>query len=252
MHFCRKRRGAINSKQLTYLEKYRPKQRLRFKDPHNHKSKCCLMWSALSSRSQKEPFTKPDWNCQSSAFELLLLFWRGIRPTLVYMWDPFTQGLYQLRAVKDEPLEFCLHTQTPIIRVFTNLSWTHTQPCILWHTLVLPAITLYQQHIVQRWSWLATCSSGRVKNDKVIEQNHCMLYSRFCMKLLDYTLFPLSLCLFCNFEILECTSQHRPNILRVGLTWLSFFTLYHCSTLGFKCCTTGCLPSEQLDSLMSG
>ncbi|XP_030638093.1 protein tyrosine phosphatase type IVA 3 isoform X2 [Chanos chanos] len=39
----RKRRGAINSKQLTYLEKYRPKQRLRFKDPHNHKNKCCLM-----------------------------------------------------------------------------------------------------------------------------------------------------------------------------------------------------------------
>lgn len=40
---CRKRRGAINSKQLTYLEKYRPKQRLRFKDPHNHKNKCCIM-----------------------------------------------------------------------------------------------------------------------------------------------------------------------------------------------------------------
>uniref|UniRef100_A0A3B1KIG9 Protein tyrosine phosphatase 4A3 n=1 Tax=Astyanax mexicanus TaxID=7994 RepID=A0A3B1KIG9_ASTMX len=39
----RKRRGAINSKQLTYLEKYRPKQRLRFKHPHNHKNKCCLM-----------------------------------------------------------------------------------------------------------------------------------------------------------------------------------------------------------------
>ncbi|XP_068839753.1 protein tyrosine phosphatase type IVA 3 isoform X2 [Capricornis sumatraensis] len=38
-----KRRGAINSKQLTYLEKYRPKQRLRFKDPHAHKTKCCLM-----------------------------------------------------------------------------------------------------------------------------------------------------------------------------------------------------------------
>nr|XP_009682108.1 PREDICTED: protein tyrosine phosphatase type IVA 3 [Struthio camelus australis] len=38
-----KRRGAINSKQLTYLEKYRPKQRLRFKDPHNHKNKCCIM-----------------------------------------------------------------------------------------------------------------------------------------------------------------------------------------------------------------
>lgn len=38
-----KRRGAINSKQLTYLEKYRPKQRLRFKEPHNHKNKCCIM-----------------------------------------------------------------------------------------------------------------------------------------------------------------------------------------------------------------
>ncbi|XP_020012462.1 protein tyrosine phosphatase type IVA 3 isoform X1 [Castor canadensis] len=38
-----KRRGAINSKQLTYLEKYRPKQRLRFKDPHTHKTKCCIM-----------------------------------------------------------------------------------------------------------------------------------------------------------------------------------------------------------------
>uniref|UniRef100_A0A8C8WCF5 Protein tyrosine phosphatase 4A3 n=1 Tax=Panthera leo TaxID=9689 RepID=A0A8C8WCF5_PANLE len=39
----RKRRGAINSKQLTYLEKYRPKQRLRFKEPHTHKTKCCVM-----------------------------------------------------------------------------------------------------------------------------------------------------------------------------------------------------------------
>ncbi|KAM6215884.1 protein tyrosine phosphatase type IVA 3 isoform 2-T2 [Rhynchocyon petersi] len=39
----RKRRGAINSKQLTYLEKYRPKQRLRFRTPHAHKTKCCVM-----------------------------------------------------------------------------------------------------------------------------------------------------------------------------------------------------------------
>ncbi|XP_047014768.1 protein tyrosine phosphatase type IVA 3 isoform X2 [Ictalurus punctatus] len=39
----RKRRGAINSKQLTYLEKYRPKQRLRYKHPHIFKNKCCLM-----------------------------------------------------------------------------------------------------------------------------------------------------------------------------------------------------------------
>uniref|UniRef100_A0A2K5J2G0 Tyrosine specific protein phosphatases domain-containing protein n=1 Tax=Colobus angolensis palliatus TaxID=336983 RepID=A0A2K5J2G0_COLAP len=39
----RKRRGAINSKQLSYLEKYRPKQRLRFKDPHTHKTRCCVM-----------------------------------------------------------------------------------------------------------------------------------------------------------------------------------------------------------------
>uniref|UniRef100_A0A3B1KIE4 Protein tyrosine phosphatase 4A3a n=1 Tax=Astyanax mexicanus TaxID=7994 RepID=A0A3B1KIE4_ASTMX len=39
----RKRRGAINSKQLTYLEKYRPKQRLRYKHPHIFKNKCCMM-----------------------------------------------------------------------------------------------------------------------------------------------------------------------------------------------------------------
>uniref|UniRef100_A0A8C1NNP8 Protein tyrosine phosphatase type IVA 3 n=1 Tax=Cyprinus carpio TaxID=7962 RepID=A0A8C1NNP8_CYPCA len=38
-----KRRGAINSKQLTYLEKYRPKQRLRYKHPHIFKNKCCIM-----------------------------------------------------------------------------------------------------------------------------------------------------------------------------------------------------------------
>lgn len=38
-----KRRGAINSKQLTYLEKYRSKQRLRFKDSQTHKNKCCTM-----------------------------------------------------------------------------------------------------------------------------------------------------------------------------------------------------------------
>uniref|UniRef100_A0A8C6PMJ1 Protein tyrosine phosphatase 4A3 n=1 Tax=Nothobranchius furzeri TaxID=105023 RepID=A0A8C6PMJ1_NOTFU len=38
-----KRRGAFNSKQLTYLEKYRSKQRLRFKDSHTFKNKCCTM-----------------------------------------------------------------------------------------------------------------------------------------------------------------------------------------------------------------
>ncbi|XP_059831601.1 protein tyrosine phosphatase type IVA 3-like isoform X2 [Hemitrygon akajei] len=38
-----KRRGAINSKQLSYLEKYRPKMRLRFKDPNNHKNSCAIV-----------------------------------------------------------------------------------------------------------------------------------------------------------------------------------------------------------------
>ncbi|CAI5663224.1 protein tyrosine phosphatase type IVA 3 [Oreochromis niloticus] len=38
-----KRRGAINSKQLTYLEKYRSKHRLRFKDSRKHKNKCCIV-----------------------------------------------------------------------------------------------------------------------------------------------------------------------------------------------------------------
>ncbi|NWY45933.1 TP4A2 phosphatase, partial [Sylvia atricapilla] len=37
--FSWKRRGAFNSKQLLYLEKYRPKMRLRFKDANGH---CCV------------------------------------------------------------------------------------------------------------------------------------------------------------------------------------------------------------------
>uniref|UniRef100_A0A6M2DI11 Protein tyrosine phosphatase iva1 n=1 Tax=Xenopsylla cheopis TaxID=163159 RepID=A0A6M2DI11_XENCH len=35
-----KRRGAINAKQLSYLEKYRPKSRLKFKN--GHKNSCCV------------------------------------------------------------------------------------------------------------------------------------------------------------------------------------------------------------------
>ncbi|EPY81486.1 protein tyrosine phosphatase 4a1 isoform 3-like protein [Camelus ferus] len=38
----RKRRGAFNSKQLLYLEKYRPKMRLRFKDSNGHRNNCCI------------------------------------------------------------------------------------------------------------------------------------------------------------------------------------------------------------------
>ncbi|KAM3929249.1 protein tyrosine phosphatase type IVA 1-like [Leptodactylus fuscus] len=37
-----KRHGAFNSKQLLYLEKYRPKMRLRFKDPNGHRNNCCI------------------------------------------------------------------------------------------------------------------------------------------------------------------------------------------------------------------
>ncbi|EFX63968.1 hypothetical protein DAPPUDRAFT_305822 [Daphnia pulex] len=36
-----KRRGAINSKQLAYLEKYRPKSRLKFRNGHA-KNGCCI------------------------------------------------------------------------------------------------------------------------------------------------------------------------------------------------------------------
>lgn len=35
-----KRRGAINAKQLSYLEKYRPKSRLKHKN--GHKNSCCV------------------------------------------------------------------------------------------------------------------------------------------------------------------------------------------------------------------
>ncbi|XDV51820.1 hypothetical protein PO909_020634 [Leuciscus waleckii] len=37
-----KRRGAFNSKQLFYLEKYHPKMRLRFKDSNGHRTNCCI------------------------------------------------------------------------------------------------------------------------------------------------------------------------------------------------------------------
>ncbi|XP_059560398.1 protein tyrosine phosphatase type IVA 1-like [Myotis daubentonii] len=37
-----KRRGAFNSKQLLYLEKYRPKMRLRFKESSGQRNNCCI------------------------------------------------------------------------------------------------------------------------------------------------------------------------------------------------------------------
>ncbi|XP_004589880.2 protein tyrosine phosphatase type IVA 1-like [Ochotona princeps] len=37
-----KRRGAFNSKQLLYLEKYHSKMRLRFKDSNGHRNNCCI------------------------------------------------------------------------------------------------------------------------------------------------------------------------------------------------------------------
>ncbi|XP_040820220.1 protein tyrosine phosphatase type IVA 1-like isoform X2 [Ochotona curzoniae] len=37
-----KRRGAFNSKQLLYLEKYHSKRRLRFKDSNGHRNNCCV------------------------------------------------------------------------------------------------------------------------------------------------------------------------------------------------------------------
>ncbi|XP_043304270.1 protein tyrosine phosphatase type IVA 1-like isoform X2 [Cervus canadensis] len=43
VHFKRQnRRGAFNSKQLLYLEKYRPKMRLHFKDSNGHRNNCCI------------------------------------------------------------------------------------------------------------------------------------------------------------------------------------------------------------------
>uniref|UniRef100_A0A8C9QCC6 Uncharacterized protein n=1 Tax=Spermophilus dauricus TaxID=99837 RepID=A0A8C9QCC6_SPEDA len=37
-----RRLGAFNNKQLLYLEKYRPKMRLRFKDSNGHRNNCCI------------------------------------------------------------------------------------------------------------------------------------------------------------------------------------------------------------------
>lgn len=40
LYFYSKRRGAINAKQLSFLEKYRPKSRL--KQRNGHKNSCCV------------------------------------------------------------------------------------------------------------------------------------------------------------------------------------------------------------------
>uniref|UniRef100_A0A8C0DXT1 Uncharacterized protein n=1 Tax=Balaenoptera musculus TaxID=9771 RepID=A0A8C0DXT1_BALMU len=37
-----KRHGAFNSNQLLYLEKYRPKMWLCFKDSNGHRNNCCI------------------------------------------------------------------------------------------------------------------------------------------------------------------------------------------------------------------
>ncbi|KAK9394831.1 protein tyrosine phosphatase type IVA 2 [Crotalus adamanteus] len=46
-----KRRGAFNSKQLLYLEKYRPKMRLRFRDANGH----CIVHGAVQEHSSPAP-----------------------------------------------------------------------------------------------------------------------------------------------------------------------------------------------------
>lgn len=66
-----KRRGAINSKQLTYLEKYRSKQRLRFKDSNTRKNKCCTMWTHKDTLTEDlVPFKRCSQ--ESNRFGLLL------------------------------------------------------------------------------------------------------------------------------------------------------------------------------------
>lgn len=50
LNFIRKRRGAINAKQLSYLEKYRAKRRLNAKV---HKNSCCLQWKVKKKSNCK-------------------------------------------------------------------------------------------------------------------------------------------------------------------------------------------------------
>ena len=52
-----KRRGAFNSKQLLYLEKYRPKMRLRFKDSYGNINNCCVAFNKTRVHDAI------DWKC---------------------------------------------------------------------------------------------------------------------------------------------------------------------------------------------
>lgn len=135
------------------------------------------------------------------------------------MSDPCTQGLHQLRAVKDEPLEFCLYTQTP------------SHPPQRVHKCMVNANTHRCTH--------SHCTSSTQSKDDHGHQppaqktKSLLLCSRFRMKPLDYPFF-----LFCNFEISECMSLYFEDVsewFNLALLFFFFSTLYHVSsTLGFK------------------
>jgi len=51
---CRKRRGAINAKQLAYLERYHPRSRLKSRNKNGHNS-CRLMWRGCQEVTPWQP-----------------------------------------------------------------------------------------------------------------------------------------------------------------------------------------------------
>lgn len=112
-------------------------------------------------------------------------------PLLVFMSDPYTQGLYQLRAVKGEPLEFCLYTQNPYpLCVHKLIVNTNTRQCIFAHT--------------QRYQPSHCTSSTQSKDDHghLLQQNHGCYTRAFVWNSLTTLSFSLSL--FCHFEVSEC------------------------------------------------
>jgi len=69
---CRKRRGAINAKQLAYLERYHPRSRLKSRNKNGHNS-CRLMWCGCQKVTPWQPASVTLTSSLSSVSQLSII-----------------------------------------------------------------------------------------------------------------------------------------------------------------------------------
>jgi len=108
------------------------------------------------------------------------------------MSDPYTQGLYQLRTVKGEPLEFCLYTQNPY-PLCSQMNWEHKHTPM--HIRISHTLNATSHHTVPA-----------AHNPKMVMATCFNKITVVILALSHETVWLpcLSLCLFCHFEVSEC------------------------------------------------